>query len=176
MALASGKRRSGPVTFRIFWENAIRFSICALKGTAPFEFGGLIAERLAAEGAPVVFVTVALDGKIDAGMAGDWEGRLNQYFFWDAWGKGLLPPDEKRDQWLKDDISWKTDKTVNRRESRYRGLIDGATYAGDLWTSVAYRYLCSVWSHLKYEKFWDSAQESSRPRSGQHVTARTLQP
>ena len=128
----------------------------ALKGNDPFEFGGLIAERLAWEGLPVVFLTTTLDANIDTGTACEWEGRLYQYFFWDAWGKGLLPPDEKRDQWLNDDASWKDFHGSNRREVRYRSHVDGVVYASDLWNTVAYRHLCSIFSPLKNQAFWEA--------------------
>jgi hypothetical protein len=132
-------------------ENYVVLNL-ALRGADPFEFGGLVAEKLAAEGVPVVFATIALDGNIDECAVGEWEGRLNQYFFWDAWGKGLLPPDEKRDQWLGDDASWKTYFGTNRRELRYRAMVDGVAYAGDLWNAVAYRYLSTVYTPFAYMK------------------------
>src|SRR6202021_434933 len=100
----------------------------ALRGTDPFEFGGLVAEKLASEGVPVVFVTVALDGNADVSADSEWEGRVHKYFFWDAWGKGLLPPDVGRDQWLGDDTSWKTYDGTNRRELQYRALAGGVGY------------------------------------------------
>jgi hypothetical protein len=138
----------------------------ALKGNDPFEFGGLVAERLASEGVPLVFVTISLDGNISTTASGEWEGRLYQYFFWDAWGKGLLPPDETRDQWLSDDTSWKNYYGTNRRELRYRGLVDGAVYASDLWNFVGYRYFCSVYSPLKCVKFWDAHRKMTDPDPG----------
>jgi hypothetical protein len=125
----------------------------ALRGTDPFEFGGLVAEKLASEGVPVVYVTVALDGNMDVCGVGEWEGRFNQYFFWDAWGKGLLPPDERRDQWLGDETSWKPYFGTNRRELRYRAMVDGVVYAGDLWNAVAFRYHSTVYTPVERMKF-----------------------
>lgn len=141
----------------------------ALRGNDPFEFGGLVAERLAAEGVPVIFVTAALDGNIDIGAEGAWEGRIYQYFFWDAWGKGLLPPDEERNRWLENESFLKDRRTSQRQESRYRGLVEGLVYAGDLWNTVAYRYLGSVWSPLKYDQFWKAHRNISDADPGSNV-------
>ncbi len=141
----------------------------AIRGSDPFEFGGLVAEKLASEGVPLVFVTTALDGNMNAGASGEWEGRIYQSFFWDAWGKGLLPSDERRDQWLSDEISWKDYHGTNRRELRYRALVDGAAYAGDLWNSVAYRYLCSVYTPLKNQRFWEAHKNIPDPDPGSRL-------
>jgi len=133
----------------------------ALRGNDPFEFGGLVAERLAWEGVPVILVTTALDGNLDSGSAGEWEGRIYQYFFWDAWGKGLLPPDERRDEWLNSESTYKNRHAPLRREMRYRGLVDSLTYAGDLWNTFSYRYLTTVFSGLNYPDYWEPYR--SRP-------------
>jgi hypothetical protein len=163
-----GQRESQVWTRHLQEQLGDRFEVLnlALKGNDPFELGGLVAERLVSEGAPVIFVTSALDGNIDTGAGGEWEGRLYQYFFWDAWGKGLVPSDERRDQWLNDDASRKPYGGRNRLELRYCGLIDGVTYADDLWNDVAYRYLCSVWSPLKYPKFWEAYRKLPDPDPG----------
>jgi lysophospholipase L1-like esterase len=124
----------------------------ALRGNWSHEFGGLIAERLVAEGEPVIFVTTSLE----PGASIDWDGNHYRYFFWDAWGKGLLPPDDERDQWL-DDTFFKMQPTGSPgRELRYRGLVDGTVYACDLWNTVAYQYLGTVFSPLKYPRFWEA--------------------
>jgi hypothetical protein len=127
----------------------------ALWGNDPFEFGGLIAERLAWEGLPVILVTAALDGNLDAGSWGEWEGGAYKYFFWDAWGKGLLPPDARRDEWLNSEVTYKNPRSPSRRELRCRGFVDGLTYAGDLWNTVSYRYLATVFTDLKYPNYWE---------------------
>ena len=127
----------------------------ALWGNDPFEIGGLIAERLASEGVHVILVTSALDGNLDAGSWAEWEGRVYQYFFWDAWGKGLLPADERREEWLNSESTYKNPRFPLRREMRCHGLVDGLTYAADLWNTVSYRYLATVFTGLKYPDFWE---------------------
>jgi hypothetical protein len=139
----------------------------ALRGNDPCEFGGLVAERLIAEGVPVVFVTSVLDGTIDVGTRGTWDGFLYRYFFWDAWGKGLVPPDEDRDQWLRDEFFTKFHIGSPDREFRYRGLVDGAVYACDLWNTVAYCYLGTIWSPLKYPLFTQPHRQLPDPDPGE---------
>jgi lysophospholipase L1-like esterase len=151
-----GQSESGVWTRRLQEQLGDDFVVLnlALRGNDPFEFGGLVAERLAYEGVPVVFVTVALDGNIDLCSEREWEGRYYQYFFWDAWGKGLLPPLEKRDQWANKNTSKNRLIAMNWHENRHRGFVDSVTYASDLWNTVAYRYFCSVWSPIKCDSFW----------------------
>ncbi len=124
----------------------------AMRGQAPNEFGGVVAERLAVDGVPVVYVTL---GFPQLGWGSDWDGSATyRYFFWDAWGKGLIPSDSRRDPWLDEGFFSTFAKDQQALEARRRGRIDGLTYAQDLWTYVAARFRGSVWTPLKYPRFW----------------------
>jgi len=129
----------------------------AMRGQHPNEFGGHIAERLAADGVPVIYVTI---GVPHLHWGCDWDGSSTyRYFFWDAWGKGFVPPDPRRDQWLDEDFFTRHAKDQPALEARRRGRIDGITYAHDLWTSVSDRYRATVWTQMKYPRFWRPHRE-----------------
>jgi hypothetical protein len=122
----------------------------AMRGGRPYEFAGLIAERLAADGVPVLFVTVALPG---AGW-GDWDGQTYRWLFWDAWGKGLLPDDPRRNAWLNQEFDTKYGQDEAMLEQRRRGRVDGWLFAADLWQYVAYRYVGTLWTPFKEGPLW----------------------
>lgn len=148
-----GQRESQVWTRRleeVLGENYVVLNL-AFRGNYSHEFGGWIAERLVNDGVPVIFVTTSNDPNLRA----DWDGDVYRFFFWDAWGKGLLPPDAARDQWLDEDFFTTHPTASPGRESRYRGLVDGVVYACDLWSTVAYRYLGTMWTPLKYPRFWE---------------------
>ncbi|MDY3551792.1 hypothetical protein R5W24_000871 [Gemmata sp. JC717] len=137
----------------------------AMRAQWPNEVGGLIAERLAADGVPVVYVTI---GTENVGWGCDWAGGTYPYFFWDAYGKGAVPADPRREQWLEHEFYDRfgdepADPAARRRraawrdqvrEERHRGTVDGVAYAADLWTYVADRYRGTIWTPMKYPKFW----------------------
>lgn len=122
----------------------------AMRGGRPYEFAGLIAERLAADGVPVLFVTVALPG---AGW-GDWDGNTYRWLFWDAWGKGLLPDDPRRNAWLTGEFQERYGQDEAMQEQRRRGRVDGWVFAADLWNYVAYRYVGTLWTPFKEGPLW----------------------
>ncbi len=124
----------------------------AMRGQWSNEFGGLVAERLAADGVQVVYVTLGTESDV---WGCDWDGGTYPYFFWDAYGKGLVPPDPRRDEWLADGFFTRHGKDEAALERRRRGAVDGATHAQDLWNLVAHRYRGTLWTPLKYPKFWE---------------------
>jgi hypothetical protein len=150
-----GQRESEVWTFRLQELLGERFTVLnlALRGNDPCEFGGLVAECLIDEGAEVVFVTGGLDALANVCVRGSWDGPVYRTFFWDAWGKELLPRDEERDHWLADDFYHENPTGSLGRELRSGGCINGAVYASDLWNTIAYRYISTVWCPLKYPWF-----------------------
>lgn len=122
----------------------------AMRGGKPYEFAGLIAERLAADGVPVLFVTSALP----AGGWGDWDGEVYRWLFWDAWGKGLLPDDPRRNAWLTQQLEQHPGQDERVQERRRRGLVDGWLFAADLWNLVAYRSVGTLWTPFKEGPIW----------------------
>jgi lysophospholipase L1-like esterase len=119
----------------------------ALPAGSTEEYAGPIAEQLLADGVPVVVIC--------AGTIGQWDGLTYRYAFWDAWGKGLIQPDPRRDSWLAE-FGTQYAKDEKRLELRRAGLVDGATYSHDLWNYVAYRYCATVWNPLKYPNVWET--------------------
>ncbi len=112
----------------------------ATRGARPWEFGGLAAEMLVKDHPRLVFVSCLRS--IDVGDRPD--GNNYVHFFWDAYCKGLVPPDEGREAQLKELVARQKDDAAFK-ELRLRMRIDGVAYANDLWTTVAYRHVNTVW-------------------------------
>jgi hypothetical protein len=145
----------------------------AMRAGHPHEFGATIAERLTAEGVPVVYVTSYADVFTETS---DWDGTTYKYFFWDAWGKGLIPPDARRDEWLRGGFAERYAGAPAVHERRHSGAIDGLAYARDLWNYVANRYRATVWVPLKYPRFWRPHREYPDQEAGDTVTFRQRNP
>jgi lysophospholipase L1-like esterase len=124
----------------------------AVRAGTQEEFGALIADRLTADGVPVILVC--------CGKPKGWDGGTYRYLFWDAWGKGLLPPDPRRDHWLTNEFATQNANDQNVLEKRRGGLVDGAVYFRDLWNYVAYKHRGTVWTPLKYPNFWEPHSRS----------------
>ena len=138
----------------------------AMRAGWPNEFSGLIIEQLVAEGVPLVAV---VSGAEFIGWGSSWDGYFYRYLFWDAWGKGLLQPEPRREAWLQDGFyetfekQQPADAKARRQlaeardkalEMRRRGLIDGVTYSSDLWHYLGYRYCGTVWTMFRAKDFW----------------------
>jgi lysophospholipase L1-like esterase len=138
----------------------------AMRGAFPHEFAGLIAERLATDGIPLIFVTI---GTVNTGWKCDWDGKTYRWLLWDAWGKGLLPPEERRDWWLAEGFDSKYAHDEAMQERRRRGLIDGVVYADDLWNYTAYRYFGTIWTSSKNLPLWTPHRRTIDPDRGDLV-------
>lgn len=123
----------------------------AMRGGFPHEFASLVAERLVADGVPLIFLTI---GTINTGWNCDWDGLTYRWFFWDAWGKGLLPDDERRNRWLAEGFDTRYAHDEAMQERRRRGLIDAVLYADDLWNYLAYRFVGTLWTPRKNLPLW----------------------
>jgi hypothetical protein len=114
----------------------------AVHGAQPNEFGGLAAEMLAKEYPKLILVTCTrVCGERDPRIDGD----IYRYFFWDAFHKGLLPVDSDRDRRVGVLMEEQKDDTAFQ-DSCLRARIDSMTYANDLWTSVTYHLVNTVWT------------------------------
>src|SRR5262249_53483452 len=119
----------------------------AVRAGCQEEVGALIAEKLTAEGVPLILICCA--------KPKGWDGSYHRYFFWDAWGKGQLPPEPRRKHWLKYEFATQYADNEKILEQRRSGLVDGAVYSRDLWNYVAYNYCATTWTPLKYPDFWE---------------------
>lgn len=122
----------------------------AMRGGAPNEFGALVAERLLHEGVPTLYVV----GTVHQYFGGEWDGLQYRYFFWDAAGKGLLPPEPRREAWLATQFAERYAHDEPMQERRRRGTCDGWTYAADLWNLLTYRSFATIWTPLTHPHFW----------------------
>jgi hypothetical protein len=110
-------------------------------GALPWEFGGLGGEILARDRPRIVFLSCIEGwGRTDARP----DGYNYRHFFWDAYYKGLVPLDAGREQRLSAVVE-KEKSNPAFQEMRLRLAFDAAAYANDLWTTVAYRWVNTVW-------------------------------
>jgi hypothetical protein len=112
-----------------------------MRGASAAEFGGAVAEALTREGRKVLLVTLT-----NYGGAGAPDGAFYEYFYWDAWYKGLLLPHPAREEALRQIL---TDPRL-RDAARYFELrrqmrLNSYCRFNDLWNGVAYDWLSTVW-------------------------------
>jgi alginate O-acetyltransferase complex protein AlgI len=112
-----------------------------LPNGSPTGVGAVTFEMLSKEYPKIIF---AVNGIPIGGMPLDGGGTYN-YFFWDAYYRGLLDftPDRlelvkayRREEW----------KSVDGQELHIRSYVDSFVNANDLWTWFGYGCLWTVWS------------------------------
>ena len=125
----------------------------AADGAFPAEFGGTAAEILTRDFPRLIFVSdISLHGAValappsaSARAAAVPIANFYSYFFWDAYGKGLLPPDPNRAAAIR---AWLDEQDHPGLPELVRGACaDGLAYSRDLWTTLAYSRFCTVWTH-----------------------------
>ena len=111
-------------------------------GTSMTDYGGVAAQILYADGVPVLFVS-------DVGPfgGGDPDGLRARYVFWDAYYKGLLPPDPERMIQVERLASASRAKE-ELDDLKMRGLLESILYQTDLWNWVGYNVAFTVPNHL----------------------------
>jgi hypothetical protein len=98
-----------------------------------------VAQTLAQEGYKVLYVTDIFPG-VSLGEP-DGNRDIYRYAFWDAYYKGLLPKDAARDERLK--------QSANQTSAlRQQMQVDSLVYANDLWNSIGYTHLFTVWNFM----------------------------
>lgn len=162
-----GQTAAGVWTRALQQELGDRFVVLnlAMRGGAPNEFGALVAEKLAAEGVPLLYVT----GTVHQSWGTEWDGTQYRYLFWDAWGKGLLPAEPKRDAWLSSGFAARYEHDEPMQELRRRGWCDGVTYAADLWNFLAHEAVSTVWTPPTHPKFWQPRAALTDPDPGDRI-------
>jgi hypothetical protein len=135
----------------------------ALHGSGPAEFGATAAEVLERDGRKVLFITNQWMGT--ANYAGEVDGFLQRYFFWDAYYKGLFAPGPEREARLAQLAAEKKDDEPYA-ELRRRARLDGWLYCQDLWTTFSYRCASTVWCPLVAESFTRPRRRYPDPDGG----------
>ena len=125
----------------------------ALPAGLPLEFGGTAAEILARDCPRLIYIGDAFlrygalppPHTASARAAAVPVADVYRYFFWDAYHKGLLPPDPERQTGIR---AWLDEQAGDARLAELvRGMhVDSVAYSRDLWTTLAYSRFCSVWS------------------------------
>jgi hypothetical protein len=114
----------------------------AMPGAHLTEFGGAAAEILSCDYPRLIFLTDP--GPACTSPDPDGLGRY-QYFFWDAYSKGLLTHDQPREERL---AELAVDRSNNDKfaELKTQMRLDSCLYFRDLWTTISYRRAATVWS------------------------------
>ena len=77
------------------------------------------------------------------------DGMLYRYFFWDAYYKGLLLPHPARDEQLRQPPADTSALSLpDPREVRRGARLDSLFYFNDLWNTLAYTTVATVWNPL----------------------------
>jgi hypothetical protein len=133
------------------------------------EFGGVAAEVLSRDLKKLIFVS----DLHPEGMYGEPDGTYYRYFFWDAHARGLLVPHRRREERLR---PWagKVEETepgpgtgvASREELQFQMGLDRGCYFNDLWTTLAYTHLVTVWTPLTRECFSRPRRRYADPEAG----------
>jgi hypothetical protein len=127
----------------------------ALPGCRPAEFGGTAAEMLGQDFPRLIFVTdvllVNLTARLPPGASTGADqtgiplGATYDYFFWDAYSKGLLATSGQRAEAVR---KWASACRASAAfAERERGVAaDRLTYSRDLWTALAHDSFSTVWA------------------------------
>lgn len=122
----------------------------AMLGAETGEFAGTMAEILEAEYDRVIYLGI-LNSSTNAG---DPDGNIYRYFFWDAHFKGMVPPCPERLRYLADQEEQRRkqgDHSLTELKAGRR--LDGRLYYQDLWTAWTYTKLSTVWAPLLRNHF-----------------------
>ncbi len=113
-------------------------------GAGPVDTGGIVFQILASEYPRMLFVT-----NTEPGYYAPAENSSYSFLFWDAYYKGLLPPDTRRAARLARET-----KADGWLEYKLGSGMNGMFYYNDLWAGVTYDRFSTVWtSWLKGKSF-----------------------
>jgi hypothetical protein len=130
----------------------------AMRSGLTAEFGEIAAEIFERDGHRVLFVSDLRPGDVHP----DPNGNNYQYFFWDAWYKGLVLPDPARDARLTEEIQELEQlerskprpnfeaahrvPATQQRQLQTQMVLDRALFFNDLWNTLAYTCFHTVWT------------------------------
>ncbi len=124
----------------------INLGLC---GTRPGEFGAIAADMRCREYQKTILITNLSPGNFDTPP----DGTNFKYFFWDAYYKGFLLPHPARLERLQELEGEDSKHAEQRRELKREMQLDSVLYFNDLWTSVAYKNVFTVWTPLTRDSF-----------------------
>lgn len=114
----------------------------AMGGANPGEFGAVAAEILGRDFEQLIFVTNTFPGRLNWPPP-DGSGPY-QYLLWDAYWKGMLTDDAARAEQLSAILeARRTDPTFVELQRRMQ--LDRTLHFQDLWTTLAYTHLSTIW-------------------------------
>jgi hypothetical protein len=116
----------------------------AQPGAHPAEFGEIAAEMLERDHHRLLFITDC--GSPAPGLESDPDGsQVGRSFFWDAYYKGMIAADARRDAQLKEAAAQRAREGKGEfAELRLGQRLDAALWFQDLWTRVAYSHVSTV--------------------------------
>jgi hypothetical protein len=123
----------------------------ALPGVAPADFGAVVAEMAARDYAKVILITNVWSGA--KWGAGDVDGHTQNYFFWDAYYKGLIVPEPVRQARLRE-LRRLRAGDAKYQEMKAAARMDASLYFQDLWTAITYRCFSTVWCPAVGRRFY----------------------
>src|SRR5262249_25841509 len=114
-----------------------------MAGALPSEFGGVLAEVLAAEYPRLIYIT-AFTTKMEPDAP---DGLLYRYFYYDALYKGMLPSCPERESRLAESDKQRAETEGDKSfEVQRGGRMDSVLYFQDLWTTCALKWFNTTWS------------------------------
>jgi hypothetical protein len=115
----------------------------ATPGAQLTEFGGTAAEILSRDYARLIVLT----NVSPASPAADPDGHsLYRFVFWDAYYKNLLTPDDAREKRLAE-LAEERKNLSQFSEMKTQMRLDHFFYFRDLWTTLAYTHVATIWTH-----------------------------
>jgi hypothetical protein len=121
----------------------------AMPSALPAEFGEVAAEMLQREHPKLLFVTLCGSSTFPDNP----DGHFHRYFFWDAYYKGLIPHDALRDAWLANAAKQRATQGEAFAEMKRGARLDAALRFQDLWTTITYKRLSTVWTPATARQF-----------------------
>jgi hypothetical protein len=98
------------------------------------------------------------------------DGVMGPSFFWDAYFKGLVPADVEREQQVSALLNKEKSNTAFQ-DMRLRLMLDAGTYANDLWTTVAFHWVNTVWTSHLADNFLRPRRSYADPDARPHSVA-----
>jgi hypothetical protein len=134
----------------------------AFRAGAHTEVGAVVAESLLKDGRPVIYVGDTPPATAVPPVRGFYE-----YMFWDAYEKGLLLEDPVREARLRELLGRVRGAGREALDERRLGArLDRHLRFNDLWTTVGYRWIFTVWNPLVHDRPFAPRKTFADPEVG----------